>query len=55
MTLYADTSALLKRYVEEDDSDLAVELLDSDPTLVTDATRWWRSVAIWPGFSQVRC
>ncbi len=35
MTLYADTSALLKRYVEEDDSDLAVELLDSDPTLVT--------------------
>ena len=35
MTLYADTSALLKRYVEEPDSDRAVELLASDPELVT--------------------
>lgn len=33
MTLYADTSALLKRLVEEDDSDRAVELLTSDPEL----------------------
>lgn len=35
MTLYADTSALLKRYVDEADSDRAVELLASDPELVT--------------------
>lgn len=35
MTLYADSSALLKRYVDEPDSDLAVELLASDPQLVT--------------------
>ncbi|HEY7070266.1 MAG TPA: type II toxin-antitoxin system VapC family toxin [Acidimicrobiales bacterium] len=35
MTLYADSSALLKRYVEESDSERAVELLGSDPELVT--------------------
>jgi predicted nucleic acid-binding protein len=35
MTLYADTTALLKRYVEEQDSDRAVELLSSDPALIT--------------------
>lgn len=35
MTLYADSSALLKRYVDEPDSDRAVELLGSDPQLVT--------------------
>lgn len=35
MTLYADTSALLKRYVDEPDSDRAVELLGSDAQLVT--------------------
>lgn len=35
MTLYADSSALLKRYVEEPDSDRAVELLSGDPELVT--------------------
>lgn len=35
MTLYADSSALLKRYVEEADSELAVDLLASDPELVT--------------------
>jgi predicted nucleic acid-binding protein len=35
VTLYADTSALLKRYVDEPDSDRAVELLVSDPELVT--------------------
>lgn len=35
MTQYVDTSALLKRYVDEDDSDRAVELLVSDPELVT--------------------
>lgn len=35
MTLYVDTSALLKRYVDEPDSDRAIELLGSDPILVT--------------------
>lgn len=35
MTLYADSSALLKRYVDEADSDRAVDLLASDPELVT--------------------
>lgn len=35
MTLYVDSSALLKRYVDEADSDLADELLASDDELVT--------------------
>ncbi len=35
MTLYVDTSALLKRYVDEHDSSLSVELMASDPVLVT--------------------
>jgi predicted nucleic acid-binding protein len=35
VTLYVDSSALLKRYVDEPDSDRAVELLTTDPTLVT--------------------
>jgi predicted nucleic acid-binding protein len=35
VTLYVDSSALLKRYVDEHDSDRAVELLTTDPTLVT--------------------
>jgi uncharacterized protein len=35
VTTYVDTSALLKRYVEEVDSDRAVELLVGDPALVT--------------------
>lgn len=35
MTLYADSSALLKRYVDEPDSERAVEWLTSDPVLVT--------------------
>lgn len=35
MTLYADTSAVLKRYVDEADSDRAVELLAGDPEVVT--------------------
>ncbi len=35
MSLYVDSSALLKRYVDEADSDLAQELLDSDPELIT--------------------
>lgn len=35
MTLYVDSSALLKRYVDEHDSAVAVELMASDPVLVT--------------------
>jgi predicted nucleic acid-binding protein len=35
VTLYVDSSALLKRYVEEPDSDRAIELLASDDVLVT--------------------
>jgi predicted nucleic acid-binding protein len=35
MTCYVDASALLKRYVDEPDSDLAGELLAADPELVT--------------------
>ncbi len=35
MTLYVDSSALLKRYVDEPDSDAAEALLGSDPVLVT--------------------
>lgn len=35
MTVYADTSALLKRYVDEPDSPLADQLLSTDPQLVT--------------------
>lgn len=35
MTLYVDSSALLKRYVEESDSERAIELLGSDPELIT--------------------
>jgi uncharacterized protein len=35
VSLYVDSSALLKRYVDEPDSELADSLLGSDPTLVT--------------------
>ena len=35
MTLYVDTSALLKRYVSERDSDVAEQLMATDPVLVT--------------------
>jgi uncharacterized protein len=35
VTLYVDPSALVKRYVEESDSALAVELINSDQVLVT--------------------
>ncbi len=35
MTIYADTSALLKRYVDETDSESAVGLLAADPQIVT--------------------
>jgi len=35
MSLYVDSSALLKRYVDEPDSDAANALLASDPSLLT--------------------
>ena len=35
MSLYVDSSALMKRYVDEPDSDLADSLLRSDSSLVT--------------------
>ncbi len=35
MTLYVDTSALLKRYIDERDSAAAAQLMMSDPVLVT--------------------
>jgi len=35
MTLYVDTSALLKRYVDERDSPVALDLMATDPVLVT--------------------
>ena len=35
MTLYVDASALLKRYVEEPDSDRAEQLLSADEQLIT--------------------
>ncbi|GIU86482.1 MAG: hypothetical protein KatS3mg009_0997 [Acidimicrobiia bacterium] len=35
MTTYVDTSVLLKRYVDEPDSDRAQELLAADPELAT--------------------
>jgi uncharacterized protein len=35
VTLYVDSSALLKRYVDEHDSDAAIEFMASDPVLAT--------------------
>src|SRR3954462_15877295 len=35
MSLYVDSSALLKRYIDEPDSDHAEALLRSDPSLLT--------------------
>lgn len=35
MSLYVDTSALLKRYIDEPDSDRCEEYLLSDPTWIT--------------------
>lgn len=35
MTLYVDSSALLKRYVDEHDSQASVQLMTTDPAIVT--------------------
>ena len=45
MTAYVDSSALLKRYVDEADSDVAEQLLASDPVLATS----------WVTVVEVRC
>ncbi len=49
MTLYVDSSALLKRYVDERDSAFAEQAMGDDPVLVT--SRITESDAIWPGCS----
>lgn len=43
MVAYVDTSALLKRYIREDDSDLANDLLAADPVL---ACSWLLAVEL---------
>lgn len=35
MVMYIDTSALLKRYIREHDSDAAIDLMSADPVVVT--------------------
>ena len=40
MTLYLDSSALLKRYIDEPDSDRFGDVLDSDPTWLTCRITW---------------
>lgn len=40
MSQYVDSSALLKRYIEEDDSDRAAEILESDPQWITGRHTW---------------
>jgi len=35
VTLYVDSSALLKRYIDEHDSEAAINLMAADPVLVT--------------------
>lgn len=37
MTLYVDTSAVLKRYFAEPDAEQAIEFMAADPVLVTSA------------------
>lgn len=47
MTLYLDSSALLKRYIDEPDSDHFDEILRSDPSLLTCRLTWvevWRTL-----------
>ena len=40
MSLYVDTSALLKRYIDEPESDLAERHLLGDPTWITARHTW---------------
>lgn len=40
MSQYVDTSALLKRYIEEHDSERAADILDADTSWVTGRHTW---------------
>jgi uncharacterized protein len=47
VTLYLDPSALLKRYIDEPDSDRFGDILESDPTWLTCRITWvevWRNL-----------
>lgn len=50
MTTYVDSSALLKRYVQEPDSEYAVSLIDADEVL---ATSWLTVVEIRRSLSKL--
>ncbi len=50
MTTYVDTSALLKRYVSEPDSEFAISLIDADEVL---ATSWLTVVEIRRALSRL--
>ena len=50
MTTYVDTSALLKRYVSEPDSEFAISLIDADEVL---ATSWLTVVEVRRALSQL--
>jgi predicted nucleic acid-binding protein len=50
MTTYVDSSALLKRYVGEPDSDFAISLIDADDVL---ATSWLTVVEVRRALSQL--
>lgn len=40
MTVYLDSSAILKRYLDEEDSDYFVSVIDDDPIRVTSWLAW---------------
>jgi len=50
MTTYVDSSALLKRYVSEPDSEFAISLIDADEVL---ATSWLTVVEVRRALSQL--
>ena len=50
MTTYVDSSALLKRYVSEPDSEFASSLIDADEVL---ATSWLTVVEVRRALSQL--
>jgi predicted nucleic acid-binding protein len=50
MTTYIDSSALLKRYVSEPDSEFAISLIDADEVL---ATSWLTVVEVRRALSQL--
>ncbi len=49
MTLYLDTSALLKRYVDEPDSERFLAMIDSDLAWLTCRITW---VEVWRNLSR---